>query len=322
MKRYALALFAALTAATVFACGSNDPNTLGGGDPGAGQGGGNNGGGGGTNPGGPVDPGQTNPGGVVIPPGTTGANTPPPGVTDNKAKAFFIKTVFPELSVTCASCHNSPGSGGAPGYWSTDGSIAYTSVEARGYIAPASMLLKKGQHTGPALTGQQTTDVAQWLDLETQVRGNNIPINILSKLGTCVDATKFAAIQLDQLRTIPRKGENPNNCTGCNNAPCQTCHQQGEYAMHSNFSKLGQTTLQALQGNATSPEGLFIVSKYVGTNGTSLVPSTALKDKAAAVSTGTPYSHPMFTLNATTQTAITDFATDIVTKYTAKTCGQ
>jgi hypothetical protein len=184
------------------------------------------------------------------------------------------------------------------------------------------MLLKKGQHEGPALTADQTTMVSHWLDLETQVRGTAAPINLLEKLGTCVDQTKFTAINLQNLRTVPRQGENPNNCTGCNNAPCQTCHATGEYGMHSNFGKLGTTTLQALTTNATSPEGVYLISKYISTNGTTLIPANGIQDKAKVVATGPRYSHPMFTVTPTMDAAITAFAQDIITKYNAKQCGQ
>jgi hypothetical protein len=92
--------------------------------------------------------------------------------------------------------------------------------------------------------------------------------------------------------------------------------------MHSNFSKLGTDTLPALQANGTSPEGIYLISKYVTTNGTQLVPSTAIADKATVTQSGPAYSHPMFTVDATMSAAITAFANDIVTKYNAKTCGQ
>jgi hypothetical protein len=215
---------------------------------------------------------------------------------------------------------------GAPGYLSsTSASDAYSTIEARGYIVPDSMLLKKGAHEGPALTSDQITIVSQWLQLETQVRGSAAPVNILAKLGSCVDATLFNAIQLQNLRTTPRttpQAENPNNCTGCNNAPCQTCHESGEYAMYSNFGKLGTDTLPALQANATSPEGIYIISKYIGTNGTTLIPGNGIQDKAKVTQAGPRYSHPMFTISTTMDTAITAFANDIITKYNAKQCGQ
>jgi hypothetical protein len=215
---------------------------------------------------------------------------------------------------TCGACHNPPGTGGAPPWLSSSSaSDAYASVEARGYIVPNSMLLKKGAHEGPALTNQQTSIVGQWLQLEQSVRGNQAPVDLLANLGNCLDQTKFQAIGLDKLRTIPRQGENPNTCTGCNNAPCQACHEQGEMGMHSNFAgNLGTKTFIALQTNGTSPEGLYLIAKYITTSGIQLVPGTGLQDKAKAVATGPRYSHPMFTISTAMDTAITAFATDAI----------
>jgi hypothetical protein len=325
MKPYAIALSCAIAGATALACGGNDPNTLGQNEPGAGGGSSGNGNtsssSGGTTSGGTTSGGVTNPGSSSSG-GVTGPGQPPPGITSPSAKDYFIKTVFPELTSTCGGCHNPPGSAGAPAFWNTDAATAYTSIEARGYITTASMLLRKGQHTGPALTAQEGTDIQTWLAMEAQVRGSNTPDSILSKLGNCIDATKFTAIGLDKLRTVKRTNENANQCTGCNQAACESCHTSGEYAMHANFGNIGTKTLAALQANGTSPEGIYIISKYVSTNGTQLVASTALKDKATATSTGVAYSHPMFTVTPAMETAVEAFAQDIITKYNAKTCGQ
>jgi hypothetical protein len=258
----------------------------------------------------------------VAPPSGNDA-TPPPGVASADAKTFFVQKVYQSLENTCGACHNAPGSAGAPGYLSaTSASDAYASVEARGYIVPNSMLLKKGQHEGPPLTSDQVGLVTQWLALEAQVRGNQAPVNLLSKLGKCLNKTLFDAIGIDKLQTIPRKGENPDRCTGCNNTPCMSCHESGEYAMYSNSGGLGMATFSALQSNATSPEGIYIISKYITTNGTQLVPSTAIPEKATLTAGGAPYSHPMFTISPEAAQAITDFANDAIAKYDAKQCGQ
>jgi hypothetical protein len=310
---------AAFVAALAAACGS-DPNTLTNGEPTPGTGGGSgNGNGGGTGNGGGVQ----NPNGAPTAPPAPADNNAPPGVNNNKAKVYFVQTVYPSLMGTCGACHNPPGVNGAPPWLSSSSaSDAYTSIEARGYIVPSSMLIKKGAHEGPALTSEQTTSVTPWLQMDADVRGAAAPVDLLAKLGTCVNQTLFNAIQLQNLRTTPRTNENPNTCTGCNNAPCQTCHESGEYAMHSNFGKLGTNTLQALQANGTSPEGVFLISKYISTNGTTLIAANGIQNKAKTVATGPRYSHPMFTVSTTMDTAITAFANDIITKYNAKQCGQ
>ena len=52
-----------------------------------------------------------------------------------------------------------------------------------------------------------------------RVRGAAAPVNLMAKLGNCLDQTKFTAIGLANLRTVPRTNENTDNCTGCN-MPC------------------------------------------------------------------------------------------------------
>lgn len=255
---------------------------------------------------------------------SAGDDTPPPGVSDNAAKVYFVENVYPSLMVTCGSCHVAPGSQGAPPWLSSaSASDAYTMIEGRGYInLSSSLLLKKGAHEGPQLTPDQVNAITQWLTLENQVRGSATPANLLAKLGDCLDKTKFATIKLDQLRTIQRTNENANRCTGCNQAYCQNCHEQGEYTMYSNNGDLGMATFDALAANTTSSDGTYLIEKYITTNGTSLVPATAISDKATVTQTGPAYSHPMFKVSTDMQAAIVDFANDAITKYNAKSCGQ
>lgn len=253
-----------------------------------------------------------------------GDDTPPPGVDDNAAKVYFVNNVYPSLMVTCGSCHVAPGSQGAPPWLSSaSASDAYTMIEGRGYInLSSSLLLKKGAHEGPALTPDQTNSITQWLTLEMQVRGSATPANLLAKLGNCLDKTKFTAIALDDLRTTPRTNENTNRCTGCNKAYCQTCHEQGEYTMYSNDGTLGTSTFDALSTNMMSSDGTYLIEKYITTNGTSLVPATAIADKSTVTQSGPNYSHPMFIVDDTMKAAILDFANDAISKYNAKSCGQ
>jgi hypothetical protein len=126
-------LFAAAVLAV--ACGS-DPNTLsngagvgaGGGGARGGAGGRPTGGNGGSNGGGNgAGAGNTDPNGAPAAQPPASDNQPPPGVTDNKAKAYFVQTVYPSLMATCGACHAPPGSSGAPVYLSkTSATDAYT----------------------------------------------------------------------------------------------------------------------------------------------------------------------------------------------------
>ncbi len=305
--RYAIAFAFIAAAASAAACGSSDSLTV----PDDGQGSGATGGGSGNYS-------------APVASSTPADNTPPPGVASNDAKAYFVANVYPLLMGTCGSCHAAPGSDGAPPWLSsTSASDAYTMIEARGYIdLSTSLLLKKGAHEGPALTSAESTAITQWLTLEQQVRGNSAPIDLLAKLGNCLDPTLFTAIALDKLQTTPRTDENTQRCTGCNKAYCQNCHEQGEYDMVSNDGKLGLSTIAQLQANATGADGSYLIEKYITTDGTNLVPATAIADKSTATQTGPAYSHPMFIVSSDMTTAIAAFAQDAISKYNAKTCGQ
>jgi hypothetical protein len=231
--------------------------------------------------------------------------------------------VFPTLETTCGGCHNS-GTDGAPKFLvANDPTTSYTSLDARGDIiveAASSQLLKQGTHDGgkaPSLTTDQVTKINTWLgDEMTERAGTAAPVNVLSKIGTCLDQTKFNAIGFDKLVTTKRNNENANNCTGCNNAPCRTCHTGGDGGFYMAMgSSLDMTTF------AKSQTAQFI-PKYIGLNGTTPVASNAIMTKSDATKTGAAYSHPMFTMSPQMQTALDAFVTDAITKYQNKQCGQ
>jgi hypothetical protein len=232
--------------------------------------------------------------------------------------------VYPSIEGTCGGCHNNATDGAPQFLKAMDANTSYQNLDARGDIIvdpSQSLMLHQGSHDGgkaPALTSDQATTVTTWLTQEMQERaGSAAPVNVLQKIGmSCLDQTKFDAIGFQNLRTTQRQGENANNCTGCNNAPCRTCHTGGDGGFYMAVgSALDNTTFQETQ----TPQ--YIV-KYIGLNGTAPVASDAIKNKAAAVATGAPYTHPMFTIPATMQTAIDDFVQDAVTKYQNKQCGQ
>jgi hypothetical protein len=231
--------------------------------------------------------------------------------------------VYPSIENTCGGCHNT-GVDGSPKFLvAMDANTSYQNLDARGDIIvdpSQSLMLHQGAHDGgkaPALTADQTTTVTNWLTQEMQERaGQAAPVNVLSKIGACLDQTKFDAIGFQNLRTTQRQGENANNCTGCNNAPCRTCHTGGDGGFYMAVgSSLDTTTFTETQ----TPQ--YIV-KYIGLNGTAPTASNALMTKSQATQTGAPYTHPMFTIPATMQTAIDDFVQDAITRYQAKQCGQ
>jgi hypothetical protein len=154
-----------------------------------------------------------------------------------------------------------------------------------------------------------------------EATGTAAPTNILAEVAQCVSQTEWNSIGWGKLRTVPRPDENPNKCSGCNNAMCASCHDGGEQgffmAEGSNIEPAGTTFQQTFQG----PSMMTYIIQYFGLNGTTPVPSNAIMLKQTAVATGPAYSHPMFTMSSDMQTALNQFVSDAITNYNNKTCG-
>lgn len=257
----------------------------------------------------------------ITTPGSTSPQAIPasgPGSASSPAHQFFVDKVFPVLNV-CVTCH-ATGNLGAPRFLATDANGAYQGIDAHGLIQDQSLLLTKGTHAGgsaPALDANQASVITQWLALEAKERvGQAAPVNILEKMGSCLDKTLFDAIQFQQLKTTKRDKENADNCTGCNQTPCRSCHTGGDGGFYMAVgSALDQNTFTETQS------AKFIV-KYIGLNGTTPVASNAIKLKGEATVTDRPYSHPMFTVPTDMQQRIDAFVTAAITKYQNKQCGQ
>jgi hypothetical protein len=206
----------------------------------------------------------------------------------------------------------------------TPADTTYSELDSLGLIQANSTILSKGSHDSgkaPALTTQQQTDITHWLNLEAQERqGQAAPTNVLAAIAKCVDETEWNAIDWKALVTQPRTGENPNKCTGCAGAICASCHDGGEYGFFmsegSKIEPAGTTFQQTFQGGQSST---FIL-KYFGLNGAAPVASNGVMSKMNAVATGAPYSHPMFVMSQTMQTALSTFVNDALAKYAAGTC--
>jgi hypothetical protein len=318
LNRYVVLAAAVAAAVLVAACGSDSSGSLGNGEPGGYGNTGNTG-----NPGNGGNTGNPGNGGGG---GGGGGSTPPAsgaGSTGSAGHQYFVANVYPSLETTCGGCHNG-GTDGAPKFMvANDANATYSNLDARGDIivdAASSQILKQGTHDSgkaPALTADQVTKINTWLADEAKDRvGTAAPVNVLSKIGTCLDQTKFNAIGFDKLVTTRRNNENANNCTGCNNAPCRTCHTGGDGGFYMAMgSGLDNTTFAKSQ---TTP----YIAKYLGLNGTTPVASNAIMTKSQATQTGAAYSHPMFTLSPAMQTALDAFVTDAITKYDNKQCGQ
>jgi len=241
-----------------------------------------------------------------------------PGSMNSPARLFFISDVYPKLAV-CVNCHAN-GTLGAPGFLGKDAPSSYAGLDARGLIQQNSLFVTKGTHAAGAaapLDATQLAAVNQWLAMEAQERvGQAAPVNILEKMGDCLDEALFNAIQFQNLRTTRRENENANTCTGCNQAPCRTCHTGGDGNF---YMSVGSVLDTATFAETKTPK--YIV-KYLGLNGTTPVSSNAIALKGQATTTDKPYSHPMYTINAEMQTRIDAFVNNAITKYNAKQCGQ
>jgi mono/diheme cytochrome c family protein len=244
-----------------------------------------------------------------------------PGSAISSAHDFYIKKVYPALA-NCAACHQA-GNNGAPIFLQTDPAVSYQSIDARGWIQLPSPILQKGPHMGPALTTEQMSVVNEWLQMEAKERvGQAAPVNILDKIGNCLLPTLFDQIHFENLLTQARNGEDANQCTGCNQAQCNTCHLGGDGGFYmgvgspiDNASLIGVSTFTATQ------KAKYIV-KYIGLNGTQPVPSYAIKAKQALVAVSPPYAHPMFVLPPEMDAAINNFVGAAINAYNSKLCGQ
>jgi hypothetical protein len=241
-----------------------------------------------------------------------------PASSTSKARQFFIDKVYPTLA-NCVACH-AIGNLGAPKFLAQDAASSYAGLDGRGLIVTNSLFVSHGTHAGgaaPAMDQNQLTIATQWLAMEAEERvGQAAPVNILEKIGGCLDEALFNAIKFQDLRTTKRDNENADRCTGCDNAPCRTCHTAGDGSFYMAVgSALDQNTF-------TETKTSKYIVKYLGLNGTTPVASNAISLKAAATATDRAYSHPMFTIPTDMQTRLDAFVSNAITKYTAKQCGQ
>jgi hypothetical protein len=323
--RYLLGI-ALLAAGAVAACGSPESSSLGSG---------------GTDPGHGTDDGNTTTSGTssstptTTPPASGDATQPANLPTNSKAgKAFFATSVFPILDPKCGGCHSAGGPGNPTWTVKGDANKTYDMVYLNAYATAASRVVVKGVHAGgaaPELTAPEKSTWAQWIALEAKDGGQKSQTNVLEKFGTCFDKTKFDAIGFGNLRTLRRQNgnnpqnltENANNCTGCDNAPCRTCHSADDVTGF--VMAIGNPIFPAdYTFEQTKLLNPAYIRQYVSTtpagepqfNPGIMTKSTNTVEKAKA------YSHPMFKVTPTMQAAIQAFVDDAIAKQKAGTCGK
>jgi hypothetical protein len=268
--------------------------------------------------------------------GGPGGSTAPGDVPTNSpgGKAFFISDIHPMLAPNCGTCHDSAGPG--PNWIiKADAEKSYSLMFQLGYVSMDSRILNKGPHGGVTtnvLTDTQKQTFVKWVSMEIKDGGSLALPNVLDKLSTCIDKTKFDAIGLGALRTIQRNdgnntnnvtpwNENANRCTGCNNARCMDCHSADPGSGFSNA--IGNQALPAdYTFNQTKLTNPTYLQKYFGVSPTGdPIASHAIENKALATSKDVAYTHPYFTLTDVQVTAIQAFVDDATARYKAGTCG-
>jgi hypothetical protein len=267
-------------------------------------------------------------------PGTTESGEAGSAPTNSpEGKKFYAANVHTFLQQKCASCHQ-PGGAGSPTWIDgADAEKSYVMIYANGYAVPNSRIVVKGVHSagaGPELLAAEKAKFDEWLAIEMADGKDKAQVNVLEKLGDCFDEELFRAIGLQDLRTTRRQsGNNPNNynenantCTGCNQAPCMTCHS-GDDATNFVLS-LGNPNLPATytfeESKKTNPA---YIQKYFATSPTGEPEgSLGLRKKADATRLDRPYTHPMYRIGDNMQGRIDTFVNDAITRYKNKQCGQ
>lgn len=275
-------------------------------------------------------------------PTKTGSTTPDPADPDTpvnatpnspEGKTFYKASVHPTLASKCGSCHGATGPGPS---WltSADADKSYAQLFQQGYVISQSRITLKGAHGGVTtnvLTAAEIGTYNQWVGMETAAGGAKATPNVLAALGGCFDRTKFDAMQMQNWQTTRRTNnnntndvtpwnENANNCTGCNNAPCSTCHSADPATNFVNAvgSPIFPADYTFTETKKTAPA---YISKFfgVGPDGKP-VASNGIQKKADATMKDKAYTHPMFNLNNQQKAALEAFVQDTITKFNAGAC--
>ena len=249
-------------------------------------------------------------------PGAVGAGGGQTGMT---ARAFFDANVEPILATSCASCHSSQFDDEGPDYLGDSPASYYASIDAAGFITlpKNSMLLLKGEHTGPALTADQQTQVRNWFEMEVVERGledggsgtggggQGPPAvtlqEALDQFGKCMSIGDWDNLGMDNV---------PNQNT--TNGPCHSCHQTG-----TGGAFLSQDANQTFENNRTMPYVLKLVLGTVNPDGSfkDLVPANRFIDKGSEGTT-----HPKFLMTPERQLAVKSFFDTTYAKWKAGPC--
>lgn len=275
---------------------------------------------------------------TTTPAGVSSANananpSAPPATNSPSGLAFFTASVNPIIQSKCAGCHGSAGPG--PN-WMTpgDANATYKQLFSQGFVVTQSIITTQPAHGGSTTNTLSSTEDAtfnQWVSMELAGGGSQATPNVLAQLGDCFDPTLFNNMKMANWVTTRRTNnnntnnvtpwnENADNCTGCDNAQCNTCHSADAAT---GFVNAVGNNLFPTDYTLTTTKTTPYISKFFGVDPTGKpVASDGIKKKSDATMLTKAYSHPMFTLTTAQQTALDAFVQDVITKYNAKTCGQ
>jgi mono/diheme cytochrome c family protein len=262
----------------------------------------------------------------------------PVGATPNspEGKQFYVKSVHPGLAAKCGACHGATGPG--PNWLTTaDADRSYAQLFQQNYVVQQSRIVLKGAHGGSTanvMTAAEIGTYNSWVAMELKGGGAQATPNVLAKLGGCFDRALFDKMQMQNWATTQRTGnnntnqvtpwnENADNCTGCDNAPCRTCHSADAATNFVNAvgSPLLPVDYTFTETKKTAPA---YISKFfgVGPDGKP-VASNGIDKKSLATMKDKAYTHPMYKFNANQMAAINAFVDDAINKYnsTNGACG-
>lgn len=215
---------------------------------------------------------------VPTPPPLPPVQQPP--VVPNGPQDYFTQEAYPRLQTACGNCHADGAASDAPKYLGSSAATAYTTIKGNVKLYQASVnsiLVKKGEHQGPALLPDAATAVTHWLDLEIppdQIAPptGSAPSNAdqaLAEFAKCMDIGDW---QESGMSEFPRTQT-------LDSGPCMGCH----------FGGLGGTFLssdftQTFEANKLQPYILKLVEpQFDQGGGVRLVAANRLLEKGNGI---------------------------------------
>jgi hypothetical protein len=235
------------------------------------------------------------------------------------ARELFDRNVSPILDQRCASCHLGANPVDGPDFLGAAPGGAYDVLTGDLRMVPArpedSILLLKGEHTGPAFTMVEAQTVTAWLLKEADERGlapevdpEEPPVGdftpktvaeALTRFGNCMQRTDWDETY----------GQNENTQVAYQNTTegrCYSCHSTGTAG-----SFLSQSSGDTFDMNKQRPYLLKLVLPTANEDGSfrALVPAYRFRDK------GGDQGHPSYQLTAERSDALNAFVDRALARF-------